>query len=69
MTTIIGAERGLLDMLNNLIHLDFDAIEAYQSAIDRLNRADDKTHLIAFKGDHERHAQELASQSTSGQIE
>lgn len=61
MATTIGTERGVIDTLNNLIHLDFDAITAYQAAIDRLDDAECKTQLIGFKDDHERHTRELAA--------
>ena len=59
MVTTIGTERELLDMLNNLIALDFDAIDAYEAAINRLENATDKAQLRQFMGDHERHTQEL----------
>jgi uncharacterized protein (TIGR02284 family) len=46
--------------LNDLIELDFDAIEAYQAAIERLERNEYKTKLQEFLGDHERHTRNLA---------
>jgi uncharacterized protein (TIGR02284 family) len=61
MATTIGTEHEVIDMLNNLIHLDFDAIAAYESAIDRLDHAEAKTTLIEFKNDHERHTRELGT--------
>ena len=59
MVTTVGTERELLDALNNLIALDFDAIDAYQAAINRLENASDQAQLHQFMGDHERHTQEL----------
>ena len=59
MATLTGKESALIDMLNNLIYLDFDAIEAYSAAIDRLDDITSKEQLRQFMGDHERHTQEL----------
>lgn len=59
MATLIGNETAFLDTLNNLIELDFDAIEAYQAAIDRLDDGTAKEQLRQFMGDHQRHTREL----------
>lgn len=45
--------------LNNVIELDFDAIAAYQAAIDRVESAEFRTKLEEFKQDHERHVETL----------
>lgn len=45
--------------LNDLIELDYDAIEAYQAAIDRLKSQEFKDRLTAFCADHERHTTNL----------
>lgn len=45
--------------LNDLIHLDYDAIAAYQSVIERLDNAEHKAQLTEFMGDHKRHVEEL----------
>lgn len=50
------------EKLNDLIQLDFDAIEAYQAAIERLESADCRQHLETFMRDHERHTVNLAEQ-------
>ena len=60
MVTMAGKQTKLVDALNSLIELAFDAIEAYQAAISRTSRPDDKQELTAFMGDHERHTRELA---------
>lgn len=59
MATLIGKESRLIDTLKNLIELDFDAINAYQAAIDRLDSPIFKTAMREFMADHERHIQEL----------
>ncbi|HVL00922.1 MAG TPA: PA2169 family four-helix-bundle protein [Dongiaceae bacterium] len=46
--------------LNELIELDFDAIAAYDSAINRLQSAEYKRKLKEFKQDHRRHVTELS---------
>ncbi len=49
----------LAKQLNALIALDFDAVEAYEAAIDRLSEPTDQAKLRQFKGDHERHITDL----------
>jgi|SRR5580698_5687270 uncharacterized protein (TIGR02284 family) len=49
----------LAEHLNSLIELDFDAVEAYQAAIDRLSDPTDQAKLRQFMGDHERHITDL----------
>ena len=61
MATTIGTEHELIAALNNLIALDFDAIEAYEAAINRLDNAVYAEQLRQFKGDHARHTQELSA--------
>lgn len=61
MVTMAGKQSGLVDALNSLIELDFDAVEAYQAAIDRVSSARDKGELGTFMADHERHTRELAA--------
>ncbi|MCB9542270.1 MAG: DUF892 family protein [bacterium] len=56
------------DKLADLIQLDRDAVEAYEAAINRLDRAEYRARLADFKKDHERHIQELSTLvRTSGQ--
>jgi uncharacterized protein (TIGR02284 family) len=50
----------LIATLNNLIVLDFDAVSAYQAAIERLEGGLYKRTLRKFLGDHERHIEELS---------
>lgn len=59
MATSVGKESELIDLLNDLIQLDFDAIEAYEAAINRLAETTSKEQLRQFMGDHERHTREL----------
>lgn len=59
MATLIGKEPDLADTLKNLMELDFDAVSAYQAAIDRLENPSYKTAMRAFLADHIRHTAEL----------
>lgn len=59
MATQVGTENDTTEMLEHLIALDYDAAEAYQAAIDRLDGKDFQVRLAEFKADHERHIREL----------
>lgn len=54
------ANQKLIRKLNDLIELDFDAIEAYTAAVARLKNPDYRYQLEAFCGDHERHTRNLS---------
>ena len=59
MTTLVGTQKNLADLLDALLELDYDAIEAYRAAIQRIDDASDKAQLGSFLADHERHVREL----------
>lgn len=61
MVTTVGTESNLVDTLNNLIQLDYDAIDAYDAAIDRLDSAEYKERLKEFRADHARHTRDLGA--------
>ena len=61
MATMVGTEKQLDSLLNALLELDYDAIEAYRAAIARLDNAEDRKQLATFMADHERHTRELTS--------
>ena len=61
MVTTVGTESDLVDMLNNLIQLDYDAIDAYDAAIDRLDSAEYKARLKEFREDHARHTRDVGA--------
>ncbi len=50
-----------LEELNELIRFDLDAIGAYNSAIDDIKETQIRDPLIQFRGDHERHVQDLSA--------
>jgi uncharacterized protein (TIGR02284 family) len=59
MATTVGKEDSLAKRLNHLIELDYDAIAAYEAAIDRIDDAPSKERLAEFMGDHQRHTENL----------
>lgn len=59
MATMVGTQKDLVSLLNQLLELDYDAIEAYKAAIERIRDNNDKVQLGAFKHDHERHVRDL----------
>ncbi len=60
MTTTVGLQRDLDELVTKLIELDYDAIEAYDEAISRLENAEAKAKLTEFRDDHKRHTEKLA---------
>lgn len=52
-------DENAMSTLNDLIHLDMDAIRAYRQAIDVCETAEIRDTLTLFKGDHERHVTDL----------
>lgn len=59
MVTKVGLQTNFLDALKDLLELDFDAIEAYNAAIERLENPIYKLKLNEFKEDHQRHTVNL----------
>jgi len=50
----------MIDSLNDLIALDYDAVHAYESAITRISDASIQNRLREFQGDHEQHIRDLS---------
>lgn len=59
MATLVGTQKDLGSLLNNLIELDYDAVAAYTAAIESLDSPVFRDKLRAFKADHERHIIDL----------
>ncbi len=60
MATMVAKAKDVAKLLNDLIALDFDAIEAYEAAISRLTMTSDKEQLTTFMVDHQRHTRDLS---------
>lgn len=59
MVTKVGLQSDYIAALKDLIELDYDAVEAYESAIEKLDNKKHQDALKTFKEDHERHIKEL----------
>jgi uncharacterized protein (TIGR02284 family) len=51
----------IIEECNDLIRFDYDAIGAYNEAIDAIDDPSIKSPLIEFRSDHERHVLDLSS--------
>lgn len=49
----------IVKTLQQLVKLDYDAIEAYEAAIERLDDAESKGQLGIFRDDHRKHTENL----------
>jgi uncharacterized protein (TIGR02284 family) len=49
-----------IELMNDQIHLDRDAVKAYEEAIKACENAEIRKNLSVFQGDHERHVRELS---------
>jgi rubrerythrin len=61
MATMVGTQSIFEDALYELCELDYDAAEAYEAAINRLEKKEYKEKLVEFKKDHHRHIDEIRS--------
>jgi rubrerythrin len=61
MATLVGTQSNFVDALKELIELDYDAVEAYEAAINRLENKEYKSQLTNFRDDHKRHVKELSA--------
>jgi uncharacterized protein (TIGR02284 family) len=52
--------RKVIEVLNNLIALDYDAVNAYEAAITRVQALEIREALSEFQADHERHIHDLS---------
>lgn len=60
MTTFVGKQADLADFLKSLLELEYDAIAAYSTAVDRLDELSFKLRFEQFRADHERHTRTLS---------
>jgi bacterioferritin (cytochrome b1) len=61
MVTFVGNQEDFSEALKELLELDYSAVDAYEAAIERLENPGYQQKLEEFKGDHERHIQEISS--------
>lgn len=61
MTTMVGTQKSFIEAIKQLVELDYDAVEAYELAINNLENIEYKQSLEQFKSDHNIHITELAA--------
>ena len=61
MSTLVGTQDCFKTAISELLELEYDAIEAYKAAIERLDNQLYRTQLDDFKADHDRHVRELTT--------
>jgi uncharacterized protein (TIGR02284 family) len=54
------ARESAIELLNDLIQLDYDAVQAYKQAIEKIDDVSARVDLEAFQADHERHIADLS---------
>ena len=59
MVTLVGFQENFADAVKELIELDYDAVEAYKVACNKLTNNLYKDKLKEFKEDHEKHIEDL----------
>lgn len=59
MVTLVGTHGSFPEILQDLIELEYDALEAYNTAIDRISEKAYKDKLEEFREDHKNHIKEL----------
>ncbi len=55
-----AARNAAIELLNDLIQLDFDAVKAYEQAIEKIEDDAARLDLVSFQADHRRHIAELS---------
>lgn len=53
--------KAVISLMRDLVHLDVDAIHAYDQAIKNIDVASVRAELTRYKGDHERHVTDLSA--------
>jgi bacterioferritin (cytochrome b1) len=61
MVTLVGMQTEVRKAIYELTELDYDAIEAYKSAIERLENEEYKRKMREFMADHEEHVRSLSN--------
>ncbi|MFN7365398.1 MAG: DUF892 family protein [Alphaproteobacteria bacterium] len=60
MVTFVGMREDFGEELSNLLELEYDALEAYEAAVNRLSDKEYKDKLSLFMQDHQRHIEEIS---------
>jgi rubrerythrin len=65
MVTMVGISNDYKTVIRELLELEYDAMDAYQAAIERLESLAYRDKLNEFLNDHEQHVRELKALATS----
>lgn len=60
MVTMVGMQGSFLNAIKDLIELEYDTVEAYEAALNRIESDEYKDKLQEFLNDHRRHIKELS---------
>ena len=61
MATMVGTQKSFTEAIKELVELDYDALGAYEAAINNLENPEYKRKFEEFKLDHQRHITELTA--------
>lgn len=59
MTTLVGTKSHFSKALQELLELEYEALEIYEAAISRITNVNYKQGLVNAKNEHDRHVREL----------
>lgn len=68
MTTLVGKQDAFDEAIISLLELEYDALEAYEVAVDKLIDGQYKQTMREFMRNHQRHVKELSQLLTNHQI-
>lgn len=69
MTTLVGTQQDFASAVTSLLTLEYDTLEAYTMAIDKLENVDYMQKLREFSDDHDRYIRQLSMLLTLHKIE
>lgn len=69
MTTFVGQQTDFAKALKELVELEYEALEAYEAAINRIESANYKQGLVNAKAEHKSQVSDLTQLLTSKGIE
>ncbi len=61
MVTNVGKQNKFIDAIKELIELDYDAVDTYKLAIEKLENLEYKDKFYEFKADHNQHIKQLSA--------
>ena len=61
MVTLAATQSHFEDAMNDVLELEYDALEAYKTAIHKLENKEYQNQLKEFRADHEKHIKEISS--------